>query len=266
VRKPRLANWLAPEVRSVPRIGCVKYLNARPLIHGWPGKVQWDHPAMLCRRLAQGRLDAALVSSFEYLRNPIYSIVDEVAVASDGPVYSVVLAHGGPLENLRQAVIDPASATSVNLLRCLLGERGLTTEFVNKGDVNSIRGRLFIGDQAIRFREENGSRFQFFDLGAAWRDLTGLPFVYALWLLRPNCPDRSKLADGLRSLGKANRKKLDAVIAAQAGSKRLFCDFYFRQCLRFSFGDAEKQGFRYFAERCVHHRVLANLPPSLDLL
>jgi chorismate dehydratase len=68
------------------RIGCVKYLNARPLIHGGEGGVDFDHPSALCNKLAAGKLDVALVSSFEFLRNPIYRIVDDVSIASDGPV------------------------------------------------------------------------------------------------------------------------------------------------------------------------------------
>ena len=90
-------NSSAPEVRDSPRLGCVKYLNARPLIYGWPGEVRFDHPAVLCDLLAANQLDLALVSSFEYLRNPIYSIVDGVSIASHGPVYSVFVAHRGAI-------------------------------------------------------------------------------------------------------------------------------------------------------------------------
>src|SRR2546423_3008368 len=77
------------------RIGCVKYLNARPLIHGWPTDVVLDHPSALCARLSRGELDVALVSSFEFLRNPIYRIVDGISISSDGPVHSVIVAYGG---------------------------------------------------------------------------------------------------------------------------------------------------------------------------
>src|SRR5207249_2161289 len=79
------ANWFALEDHcysvSSLRIGCVKYLNARPLIRGWLGGVEFDHPATLCKRLAKGELDVALVSSFEFLRNPIYRIVDDVSIS-----------------------------------------------------------------------------------------------------------------------------------------------------------------------------------------
>ena len=111
------------------RVGCVKYLNARPLIRGWPGNVEFDHPSALCQRLAKGQLDVALVSSFEFLRNPIYRIVDDVSISSDGPVYSVVVAHRGEFSDIEEIELDPASETAVNLLRCLLAELGLTRSF-----------------------------------------------------------------------------------------------------------------------------------------
>ena len=66
-------NLSALEVRGSPRLGCVSYLNARPLIYGWPGDVHFDHPSVLCELLAASIFDVALVSSFEYLRNPVYS-------------------------------------------------------------------------------------------------------------------------------------------------------------------------------------------------
>src|ERR1043166_653488 len=110
------------------RIGCVKYLNARPLIRGWPGDVEFDHPSALCQRLANGELDVALVSSFEFLRNPIYRIVDDISISSHGPVYSVVVAHRAEISEMEEIELDPASETSVHLLRCLLVDLGLTPQ------------------------------------------------------------------------------------------------------------------------------------------
>lgn len=243
------------------RLGCVQYLNALPLIYGWPGRVNFDHPSSLCRQLADGALDVALVSSFEYLRNPIYTVVDRLAIASDGPVFSVILAHRGPVEDLREVMVDPASATSVNLLRCLLGEKGLALEFVPKGEIGPERGQLLIGDQAIRFREEAAAGCRFLDLGAAWKNLTGKPFVYALWLLRPDFADKAEMAAALRSLGQKNLAHLDRLIATQPEGRRVFCEFYFRECLRFSFAEEEKKGFQIFAELCAKHKLLPAVPP-----
>jgi predicted solute-binding protein/REP element-mobilizing transposase RayT len=121
------------------RIGCVKYLNARPLIRGWEGDVDFDHPSALCNKLSAGKLDVALVSSFEFLRNPIYRIVDDVSISSDGPVYSVVVAHRGEIADIEEIELDPASETSANLLRCLIAELGLTPRLIRNIDLQSVR-------------------------------------------------------------------------------------------------------------------------------
>ena len=121
------------------RIGCVKYLNARPLIYGWSGAVDFDHPAALCRKLARGDLDVALVSSLEYLRRPIYRIVDRVSISAHGAVYSVIVAHNEDLSRAQEIDIDPASETSVALLRCLLDQRDLKPRLrVRNADLQSV--------------------------------------------------------------------------------------------------------------------------------
>src|SRR5205809_1941407 len=220
------------------RIGCVKYLNARPLIRGWPGKVEFDHPSALCQRLAKGQLDVALVSSFEFLRNPIYRIVDDVSISSDGPVYSVVVAHRGEFSNIEEIELDPASETAVNLLRCLLAELGVTARLTGAvpGSAGLSLARLIIGDQAISFRQNHAGEFQFWDLGEQWKKLTGLPFVYALWLVRPEVVDPGSVAEQLRALRDQNLADLKTIVATQTEFDPAFCDSYYRENLRFSFG------------------------------
>jgi chorismate dehydratase len=240
------------------RIGCVKYLNARPLIHGWPTNVVLDHPSALCSRLSRGELDVALVSSFEFLRNPIYRIVDGISISSDGPVYSVVLAHIGELSDVEQIELDPAAETSSNLLRCLLSELNLRPCFVPTSTSCPPKetARLLIGDQAIRFRQEHANEFQFWDLGEQWKKLVGLPFVYALWLVRPEVVDPKSIADRLRTLRDNNLANIDDLIAAEKKFDRSFCDRYYREHLRFSFGEREKEGLRAFHHLCQKHDLL----------
>ena len=261
------------------RIGCVKYLNARPLINGWPGEVEFDHPSALCQQLANGELDVALVSSFEFLRNPIYRTVDDISISSDGPAYSVVVAYCGEFSKVEEIELDPASQTSVNLLRCVLAELGLKPR-LGSGALGSTgcqsvvpgslpdtgSARLLIGDQAIHFRQKHAREFGFWDLGEQWKKLTGLPFVYALWLIRPEVTGAKSIAQRLREMRDRNLGDLDnliteALAGVSDGDKRKdlnreFLWRYYRKHLRFNFGEKEKQGLQCFADLCAKHRVL----------
>ena len=242
------------------RIGCVKYLNARPLIRGWAGEVTLDHPAALCAQLAQGDLDVARVSSFEFLRNPIYRIVDDISISSAGPVYSVVVAYTGKAP-LPEIELDPASLTSVAMLQYLIIERGRSFKSVEMaGDIlsplNEGRARLLIGDQAIRFRQKFGDAYQYWDLGGEWSGLGKLPFVYALWLIRPGVVDAKIIADQLRALRDKNLANIDRLIAEEKEFDRAFCYRYYRENLRFSFGEKEKKGLRKFQSLCEKHELL----------
>jgi predicted solute-binding protein len=286
------------------RIGCVKYLNARPLIRGWPDEVEFDHPSALCERLANAELDIALVSSFEFLRNPIYRITDDVSISSDGPVYSVVVAHRDEISKIDEIGLDPASETAVNLLRCLVGELGLNPRLTQRsGGILSAGGtdwscgepvgpagvspavvklgsaapaQLLIGDQAIRFRQKHAGEFQFWDLGEQWKKLMGLPFVYALWLIRPEVRNPKTIANRLRALRDENLADLDELIAevvagvGDAGARENFdpefYSRYYQKHLRFSFGKEEKEGLRTFAQLCAKHGLLPGGGIAFDLV
>ena len=228
--------------------------------------MEFDHPSALCQRLAKGQLDVALVSSFEFLRNPIYRIVDDISISSDGPVYSVVVAHRGEFSKIEEIELDPASETAVNLLRCLLAELGLTPRLSGRNSEGAglHRARLIIGDQAISFRQNHAGEFQFWDLGEQWKKLTELPFVYALWLIRPDVPDAKSIAQRLRGLRDENLADIQVILSdavADAADKKQeitqeFLDRYYNEHLRFGFGTREKQGLQTFADLCTKHGVL----------
>ena len=245
------------------RIGCVKYLNARPLIHGWSGAVDFDHPAALCRKLELGDLDVAMVSSLEFLRRPIYRIVDKISISSRGPVYSVLVAHREELSRIQEIKLDPASETSVALLRCLLAQRGLNPRLVlwhrHPADATA---RLLIGDQAIRFRKKH-SDYRLWDLGEEWKNAINLPFVFALWLIRPEIEKAKEIADALRRLRDHNLENLDDLISTQSEVSPAFCRKYYREHLFFDFGEREKAGLREFHRHCLLNKI--DVAPELRL-
>jgi chorismate dehydratase len=250
------------------RIGCVKYLNARPLIRGWPGQVDFDHPSALCERLASGELNIALVSSFEFLRNPIYRIIDDVSISSAGPVYSVIVAHQRQISDIDEIELDPAAETSTNLLRCLLAELNLAPRFIRTSTslITNRRARLLIGDQAIRFRQNHRDEFHFWDLGEQWNKLADLPFVYALWLVRPEVGDAKPIANRLRMLRDQNLTSIDNLIAEEKDFDRDFCHRYYRENLRFSFGKREREGLRIFQKLCEKHDLIQKRDVRFELV
>jgi len=161
---------------------------------------------------------------------------------------------------------DPASLTSVNLLRLLGGELGLKWRFAGpnraceaavSGSLSDTKAHLLIGDQAIRFRQKCSGDFQFWDLGEQWKKLVGLPFVYALWLIRPEFKDSETIASRLRALRDENLAELDKLIAEEKEFDPEFCSRYYREYLRFSFGEREKEGLRTFATLCAKHGFLS---------
>src|SRR5271170_7992139 len=137
------------------RIGSVSYLNAAPLTRGIESGIIFATPARLAEMLRRDELDAALVSVTEVLFNDRYDILDGIAIASLGAVYSVLLVHKKPLEEAQEIFYDTASLTSVNLLKVLLAERNLFPRFVPLDNYAAASEKdfvLLIGDRAIDFQ------------------------------------------------------------------------------------------------------------------
>jgi chorismate dehydratase len=243
------------------RIGCVQYLNSKPLIHGYTGTVTLEHPSSLARDLSAGQLDAALVPTFEVLEHPHYALVDDVAIASDGPVFSVILAYRGDLRGIRSVKLDPASRTSQNLVRVLLTEfHGLHPEFGAEGEAE-----LIIGNQAIEYREQHAKdrTIHLLDLGEEWKRCVGLPFVYAVWALRSDLPNLSEIADTFRALKHNGLANLEAIIADDDTGTPEFRRRYLTEHIRFDLGAEEKRGIVRYRELLAKYGRIESTTPAL---
>jgi chorismate dehydratase len=241
------------------RVGCVQYLNARPLIAPYDGPVVYEHPSKLADMLAAGAIDLALIPTFEALRKPELPIADGVAIASRGPVYSVFLAHVGPVEGLRSVTLDPASRTSNNLLRCLLAEfHGIEPVYQKCGEAmpDSESGVLLIGDQAIRFRQKHGEAVRYLDLGEEWLKQTGLPFVFAAWQMRAECPNACAVAGALRAIKVAGVRRAREIARLQRDFEPAFAERYLTQHLRYDMGEVEKAGLSRFRGLLQKHALI----------
>jgi chorismate dehydratase len=199
------------------RVGIVNYLNSKPLAWGFLKGHHADlfapsyhPPALVARLLGQGNLDIGLIPSIEVQRIPNLRILPDLCVAASHEVRSVILVSRCPLAEIRKVALDQNSRTSVALLRVLLRERyGLDPEYLHeRPDAERMLAEadaaLLIGDPALKVDRD---RYIVTDLAAEWRELTGLPFVFAVWAVRPEVeiPDlpfyfKSSLRYGLSSV------------------------------------------------------------------
>jgi chorismate dehydratase len=236
------------------RIGSVPYLNAAPLTRDLPGKLILSTPAKLAEMLRRDELDAALVSVAEVLQTGRYDILDGISIASLGEVYSVLLAHKKPLEEVKEVFCDPASITSVSLLKVLLAERGLKPEFKPLENYAAAQEKdfvLLIGDQAIEFQRSPHTH-TIFDLGYAWLELTNLPFVYAVWALRRGV-DNAELRRELRAAKRFGMETLDYLIENRPEFDEDFRRDYFEWHIHFHLGEDEKKAIAKFCELLRKH-------------
>jgi chorismate dehydratase len=248
-RESNLEQSLAPF-----RVGSVRYLNAVPLTRGIEDEIVFATPSELAKMLRRDELDAALVSVTEVLFNDRYDILDGTAIASLGEVKSVLLAHRKPIADAREIFCDTASLTSVNLLRVLLAERGLKPEFkpLPNYDFQSLPDyALLIGDPALNFLF-GPHEHEIFDLGAAWFELTSLPFVYAVWALRRGL-ENSRLRRQLTDARQFGLDTLDHIIRNRTEYTEDFRKDYFGWHIHYHLGSDEKRGLAKFIELLRKH-------------
>ena len=224
------------------------YLNAAPLTRGIEDRVLYRTPAELAKLLRAGSLDAALVSITEVLQHDAYDVLDGWGILSLGEVKSVLLAHRMPLDRVTEVFCHTASLTSVNLLKVLLGDRGLRPAFrplENLGDASGKDAVLLIGDPALDFLQRPGAH-QIWDLGAAWRDWTGLPFVYAAWALRRGA-HTPELRASLSRAGQRGLAELDALCRERSEYTYEFRRSYLGGNIRYELDADARRGLARFA-------------------
>ena len=244
------------------RIGAVSYLNAKPLYYGLceyaPNvRLSMDVPSRLAEQLAAGELDVALIPSVEYLREASrgYQIIPGFAIAAHGPVHSVKLFSRVPWRRIERLALDAGSRTSQVLARIWLDARHQVRPArveelplgvsVLESTADAV---LVIGDRAMRVPLEPFE--DVVDLGEAWHTLTGLPFVFALWVVREGVDigDLSEALDQSRAAGLAEAASLARMHGLRLGLDFATCYDYLTRILSYDLGEPELAGMRRFAE------------------
>jgi len=239
------------------RLGAVSYLNTKPLVYGleaFPDRfdVRFDVPSKCATLLHQGKVDLGLIPAIEYLRGD-YRIVPDVSIASDGAVATVAIFTRTPMTQVRSIALDLSSRTSVALTRVLCArhwriEPSLTPA---EPDLDAMLGRaeaaLVIGDPAFEIDPEARGVTKI-DLGVEWKALTGLPFVYAMWVGRPGAatPEQCRMLQEARDRGVAHLADIARDVSGGDPDVERRSLVYLRDNLRYGLGRAECEGLRRF--------------------
>jgi predicted solute-binding protein len=236
------------------RVGSVPYLNAAPLTRFIASSVTMLEPTKLAVELHAGNFDAALAPLMEVLESPadMYRVVDALAIGSERAVYSVYLNYSVPLAKIKTVALDPASKTSVELARVVLERfHHLKPRYVSPGE--PADAQLLIGDPAIAHRQARPEQ-NYLDLATAWREHTGLPFVFAAWAVRLPYWRARSVAGQLRAAGRLGLSRRDAI--AHSPFERQ----YLTEHLCYDLGARQKKAIALFAEMLTQTGRLAAVP------
>ncbi len=223
------------------RIGKISFLNILPIFRMLEGQCYCPeyefvegYPTELNRMLRQGEIDISPSSSVEYLMDrDLYHYLDGHSISARGPVRSILLFSSLPIEDLggHEIAATHQSATSVSLLKIILAKfygldfRIKVTDTPIEEALTKHTAYLAIGDEALRLSRAaldikttsgevsgrmqsiNQQPFHVYDLSELWHRHTGLPMVFALWIVkRDTLKNREAEVEGFRATLEAARK------------------------------------------------------------
>lgn len=263
------------------RIGQIQYANCTPLFHvlreHFP-VLEYDFvagvPVELNRMLLAGEIDVCPSSSIEYAYHPeCYKILPQLSISSIGAVASVLLFSKVPIEKLNghKISLSSESATSVNLLKVLLGQRfgcSCSYEVVRPGVTDAganSSALLLIGDSALRYSFEKMDQFVY-DLGEMWYAWTGHPFVFALWLCRNEVAEGIELKKLARQLIQAKEFVPGCLEQIANNAKevswlehdRLLA--YWRDNISYQLDESAQSGLLLYYAKCFENGLIDAVP------
>lgn len=267
--------------RSTPfTLGVVSYLNALPLYRTLETRAEVEViravPSQLSGVLARGECDAALIPIVDFLRGTGEEIISDACIGTklegDGAVRSVLLFHRAPLENLKSVAVDTSSHSSVALLKIILADaHGVLPPFVEHAPnlaqmLQHHEAALLIGDAALEAKAAvevsiDNPRNHILDLGAAWKNLTGLPFVFAAWVCRRGLDENSRreLAGVLSAARDEGLQDLEAIVSQnpiETEIPRAQILDYLSEAIEFCLSQSHHDAIEAFKIRCEKYQLI----------
>ncbi len=235
------------------RVGAVSYLNTKPLIFGFQNGLMkdeielfFDYPSKIAAQLLNDEIDIGLVPVAIIPEMKEHYIVSDYCIGTEGAVESVCLFSEVPIEQIEIVLLDYQSRTSVALAKILMREFWkITPQIVQATDgfIDQIKGAtaaVVIGDRALSQRKVSP---YIYDLGLAWKEFTGLPFVFAAWV-----SNKPLSAAFIKEFNKANDfglQRIDKVIS-NIDYDPTILKLYYTQLISYQLDEAKKNGLAHF--------------------
>lgn len=246
----------------MPRIAAVPYINALPLTYGLEPDVEVirTEPSRLPALLESGEAEAILVSSIYGVRQPGLRAVQGIAIASEGPAASVRVFSKQPAHKIKSLALDPASMTTNGLAQIWLAEawgvRPQTIMPITKplDALSEADAAVIIGDQGFVVTPDVS---YIYDLGEEWTNMTGLPFIYALWTGKEGLDE--PLANRLRQAlneGLGHLPELAKSAASRLNIPVQDCMYYFTKNLSYTLDIDFALPLSEFGRLLVKHGLL----------
>ena len=238
------------------KVGIVNYLNTKPLVYGLEREpissqieLIGDYPSRLAEMLLNNEIDIGLVPVAVLPKLKEYHIISDFCIGTEGEIASVALFSEVPMQEVKKVLLDYQSQTSVALLKYLMKEYwGINPQIIettNEDYRNEITGTtagLVIGDRA--FEQRKISTF-IYDLGSEWRKITGLPFVFAVWVSTK--PLSKEFISVFNEANEIGTKRIEQIVKNEA-----FALFdlrkYYNLHLSYILDDEKRKGLKTFLE------------------
>ena len=267
------------------RLGRIGFLNVLPIYHPLEAGIlphAYDiiagPPAVLNNMMARGELHVSSNSCFEYAARPErYYLIEDLSIGSHGSVMSVLLLSRRPVEELagETILISGETHTSVALLKLLMQDRyNITVQYETGPVTPALRGAnppaafLAIGDEALRLRNHPEYPYRV-DLADAWRDWTGLPFIFGLWVVSRAAADAGlftpendpgTLMRAARDWGLAHMDVILELTGLGCPLSREELITYYQEGLTFTLGAEEQRGLKLFYTKLAEHGMIPRVP------
>lgn len=254
---------------SFIRLGAISFLNTRPLLAGLESdpsvRFHMAVPSRLPAALAAGQVDAALVPAIEIARaGRAWRVVSDACIAADGETLTVRVFSRVCPQDIRVLHTDTDSRTSVALARLIWRRRfGRAVEFPplkRVGDWGECEAVLLIGDKVVTAAPRDFDHQV--DLGAAWKEWTGLPFVFAAWAARPDADPRlAGLLAAARDQGVAEAARLAREDGPRHGWPVELAEVYLTRYMKYTLTLEARRGMELFFDMADREGLLAPSGP-----